>query len=39
MDLSIKPVKTQKDKIKQPLLAQHGIIPKLGSSILLVHFI
>ena len=36
MDLSIKPIKTQKDKIKQPLLAEHGIIPKLGSSILLV---
>ena len=36
MNLKIKPIKTQKDLIKQPVLAQHGIIPKLGSSILLV---
>ena len=34
MDLSIKPVKTKKDKVKQPKLAELGIIPKLGSSII-----
>jgi hypothetical protein len=34
MDLSIKPIKTKKDKVKQPRLAELGIIPKLGSSII-----
>jgi hypothetical protein len=34
MDLSIKPVKTSKDKITQPDLAEANIIPKLGSSII-----
>ena len=34
MDLTIKPVKTKKDKVKQPKLAELGIIPKLGSSII-----
>ena len=34
MDLSIKPIKTSKDKIKQPDLAEANIIPKLGSSII-----
>jgi len=34
MDLSIKPIKTSKDKIKQPELANANIIPKLGSSII-----
>ena len=35
MDLSIKPIKTSKDKIKQPDLAKSDIIPKLGSSIIM----
>jgi hypothetical protein len=35
MDLSIKPIKTSKDKIKQPPLAKADIIPKLGSSIIM----
>ena len=34
MDLSIKPITTSKDKIKQPALATANIIPKLGSSII-----
>jgi hypothetical protein len=34
MDLSIKPIKTCKDKIKQPELATANVIPKLGSSII-----
>jgi hypothetical protein len=34
LDLSIKPIKTTKDKIEQPQLAKLGIIPKLGSSII-----
>ena len=34
MDLSVKPIKTSKDKIKQPDLAIKNIIPKLGSSII-----
>ena len=34
MDLSIKPIKTSKDKITQPELAIANIIPKLGSSII-----
>ena len=36
MDLSIRPVKTSKDQIKQPKLSELGIIPRLGSSSLLV---
>ena len=34
MDLKVKPIKTSKDKIKQPELAKKDIIPKLGSSII-----
>jgi hypothetical protein len=34
MDLSVKPIKTSKDKIKQPELSVKNIIPKLGSSII-----
>ena len=36
MDLSIKPVKTSKDQIRQPKLSDLGVIPRLGSSSLLV---
>ena len=36
MDLTIKPIKTSKDNIKQPKLSELGIIPRLGSSNLLV---
>jgi nicotinamide riboside kinase len=36
MDLSIHKVKTEKDAIVQPRLAEMGIIPKINSSILLV---
>jgi hypothetical protein len=35
-DLSIKPPKTNKDEIKHPPLSEKGILPKLGSSILVV---
>ena len=35
MKYLIHPVKTSKDDIKQPLLAEEGIIPKLGSSIII----
>ena len=34
MDLTIRPVKTSKDQIKQPKLSEIGIIPRLGSSTL-----
>jgi hypothetical protein len=38
MDLSIKQINTEKDKVKQPPLAKHklGIIPKFNSSLLLI---
>jgi energy-coupling factor transporter ATP-binding protein EcfA2 len=36
MDLSIKPIKSDKDAIKHPQLAEAGFIPKLNSSILMV---
>ncbi|MES2216587.1 MAG: ATPase/DNA packaging protein [Patescibacteria group bacterium] len=35
-DYAIEPVKTDKDKIKHPKLSEAGVIPKLGSSILLI---
>ena len=35
MDLTIRPVKTSKDQIKQPKLSEMGIIMRLGSSSLL----
>lgn len=35
MDLSIKPIKSSKDSIKQPDLAEAGVIPKLGASVIL----
>jgi hypothetical protein len=34
--LAITPIKTKKDKIKQPATAESGIIPKLTSNVLLV---
>lgn len=35
MDLTVKPVETQKDHLNQPKLAKLGVIPKINSSIIL----
>ena len=36
VDLSIKTIPTKKDKIKQPLLSQENVIPRINSSVLFI---